>query len=54
MDKKDVRIKDLLYLETCIVSAIHEEIEWNIRGNQTDIASRIRWILEEKRIRDIT
>lgn len=53
MDKKDTRIKDLLRLEFCIVDAIHEEIEWNMEGHQSNIAETIKCILEEKRVRDM-
>lgn len=48
------RIKDLLYLETCIINAIHEEIELNIRSNrQGDIVDRIKYILDEMKIKEI-
>lgn len=45
------RIKDLLYLETRIINAIHEEIELNIRTNRHgDIEDKIKYILDEHRI----
>lgn len=48
------RAKDLLYLETCIINAIHEEIERNMRtGRQGDIKERIRYIIDEQRIEEL-
>lgn len=51
--KEKQRIKDLLNLQFCIVSAINEEIEWCLLGRESDIADRIKYIVDEKRVRGL-
>ena len=44
---KSHRIRDLLYLEQCIVNAIHQEIECTLRDRPDDIIDRIKYICDE-------
>lgn len=41
------RIRDLLYLEECIVRAIHEEIINTTKNRPDDIIDRIKYICDE-------
>jgi len=53
INKEKQRIKDLLNLQFCIVSAINEEIEWCLLGRESDITDRIKYIVDEKRVRGL-
>lgn len=44
---KSRRIRDLLYLEQCIVNVIHQEIESTLRDKSDDIIDRIKYICDE-------
>ena len=44
---KSRRIRDLLYLEKCIVDAVHQEIEDTLRGRPDGIIERIKYICDE-------
>lgn len=44
---KSRRIRELLYLEQCIVNAIHHEIENTLRDRPDDIIDRIKYICDE-------
>lgn len=44
---KSRRIRELLYLEKCIVDAVHQEIEDTLRGRPDDIIERIKYICDE-------
>lgn len=44
---KSRRIRDLLYLEQCIVNAIHQEIESTLRDKSDNIIDRIKYICDE-------
>ena len=44
---KSRRIRDLLYLEKCIVDAVHQEIEDTLHGRPDDIIERIKYICDE-------
>ncbi len=44
---KSRRIRDLLYLQSCIDSAIREEVQETLRERPSDIIDRIKYILEE-------
>ncbi|OQA51461.1 MAG: hypothetical protein BWY47_00106 [Bacteroidetes bacterium ADurb.Bin302] len=44
---KSRRIRDLLYLEQCIVNVIHQEIESTLRDKPDDIIDRIKYICDE-------
>jgi hypothetical protein len=41
------RIRDLLYLEECIVRVIHEEIINTTKNRPDDIIDRIKYICDE-------
>lgn len=44
---KSRRIRDLLYLEQCIVNVIHQEIESTLRDKPDDIIEHIKYICDE-------
>lgn len=44
---KSRRIRELLYLEKCIVDAVHQEIEDTLRDRPDDIIERIKYICDE-------
>ncbi len=44
---KSHRIRNLLYLEQCIVNAIHQEVESTLRDKPDDIIDRIKYICDE-------
>ncbi len=52
--QKSRRIRDLLYLEQCLVHAVHEEIEETLRDRPSDIIDRLRYILDESVLCDST
>lgn len=44
---KSRRIKDLLYLQSCIDNAIREEVQETLKERPSDIIDRIKYILDE-------
>ncbi len=44
---KSRRIRDLLYLQSCIDNAIREEVQETLRERPSDIIDRIKYILDE-------
>lgn len=44
---KSRRIRDLLYLQSCIDNAIREEVQETLRECPSDIIGRIKYILDE-------
>lgn len=44
---KSRRIRDLLYLQSCIDNVIREEVQETLRERPSDIIDRIKYILDE-------
>lgn len=44
---KSRRIRELLYLEKCLIDAIHQEIGYTLRNRPEDVIERIKYICDE-------